>query len=73
VEILREAESGKLKLWVLDGHLENFIRVKVEIFEVKAAFGDRAESLTFLAMPNSATGETAVSYTHLTLPTIYSV
>ena len=58
MEILREAESGKLKLWVLDGHLENFIRVKIESFEVKAAFGDRAESLTFLAMPNSATGET---------------
>lgn len=58
VEILRDAEVGKMKVWVLDGHLENFIRVKTESFELKATFGDKSETLTFLAMPNSATGET---------------
>jgi len=47
-----------MKVWVLDGHLENFIRVKTESFELKATFGDKSETLTFLAMPNSATGET---------------
>ena len=57
-ELLRDAEAGKMKAWLLDGHLENFIRVKTESFELKATVGGKTETLTFLAMPNSATGET---------------
>ena len=58
VEVLRDAEQGKLKIWVLDGHLENFIRLKIDSFEMKATVGEKTEILTFLATPNSATGET---------------
>ena len=58
VEVLRDAEHGKLKVWVLDGHLENFIRLKIDSFDIKATFGESSETLTCLATPNSATGET---------------
>ncbi len=58
VELLRDGEAGKMQLWILDGHLENFIRVKTDSFEIKASVGDKTETLTFLATPNSATGET---------------
>ena len=37
LELLKDEEAGKMKAWILDGHLENFIRVKSQGFEVKAA------------------------------------
>lgn len=58
MEVVRDAESGKLKAWLMDGHAENYVRVKAGGFDVTASVGGKTETLSFLAMPNSATGET---------------
>jgi hypothetical protein len=58
VELVRDADAGKLTAYVLDGEMENFIRVKAASFEVVASGGAEKRVLTFRAIANSATGET---------------
>lgn len=58
MEVVRDAEAGKMKAWLMDGHAENYVRVKAGGFDVTASAGGKTETLSFLAMPNSATGET---------------
>jgi hypothetical protein len=58
VELVRDADAGKLTAYVLDGEMENFIRVKTPSFEVVASGGAEKRVLTFRAIANSATGET---------------
>lgn len=56
LEIVREAGTGKLTAFVLDGHLEQFIRITAPSFTLEVA-APRA-TLTFRAVTNSASGET---------------
>ena len=58
LELVRDAASGTLSAYVLDGEMENFIRVKAPSFEVVAAVGGEKRPLTFKAVANPATGET---------------
>ena len=58
VELVRDPATGKLTAYVLDGEMENFIRVKAASFEVVASGGAEKRVLTFRAVANSATGET---------------
>jgi hypothetical protein len=58
VELVRDAGAGKLTAYVLDGELEEFIRVKPATFEVVATVGGAKQTLTFRAVANAATGET---------------
>ena len=58
LELVREPTEGKLTAYVLDGEMENFIRVKTPSFDVVATVGGAKRPLTFKAVPNTATGET---------------
>ncbi len=58
LEFVREPETGKLSAYVLDGHAENFIRIKAVVIEVLATVGGEKRPLTFKAVANAATGET---------------
>jgi hypothetical protein len=58
LEAVRDAAAGKLTIYVLDGHAENFIRVKTPSFEASVTVAGEKRSLTFKAVANSATGET---------------
>jgi hypothetical protein len=58
LELVRDAAAGRLTAWVLDGELENFIRVKAASFEVVVSRGAEQHVLTFRAVANPATGET---------------
>ena len=58
LELVRDAASGTLTAYVLDGEMENFIRVKTPSFEVVATVGGEKRPLTFKATANTATGET---------------
>ena len=58
MEIVRDAESGEMKAWLMDGHAENYVRIKADAFDVTASVGGKTETLAFMATPNSATGET---------------
>jgi len=59
VEIVRDGEAGKLQAFVLDGELENFIRVATPSLEVTAQVSGRQEKLVLSPVANNATGETA--------------
>jgi len=58
LELVRDAAAGKLTAYVLDGEMENFIRVKMVSFDVVASGGAEKRALTFRAVANPATGET---------------
>jgi hypothetical protein len=58
LELLRDPASGKLTVWVLDGHAENFVRIKAAAIEATAAVGGEKKSLSLKAVANAATGET---------------
>ena len=61
VELVRDAEAGKLVAYVLDGHAENFIRIAAPSIEVVAYAGGQRRVLTLAATANVATGETVGS------------
>jgi hypothetical protein len=58
LELLRDSASGKLTVWVLDGHAENFVRIKAATIEAAAAVGGEKKTLSLKAVANAATGET---------------
>jgi hypothetical protein len=58
LEFVHEATNGSLRAYVMDGHLEYFVRIPAATFEVAAQVGGTEESLTFHAVANNSTGET---------------
>ena len=58
LELVRDADAGKLIAYVLDGEMEEFIRAKAATFEVIATVAGAKQTLTFHAVANAATGET---------------
>jgi hypothetical protein len=58
LELVVDSVAGRLSAYVLDGEMENFIRVNAASFEVIANGGDEKRILTFCAIANPATGET---------------
>jgi hypothetical protein len=59
LELVHDAEAGTLKAFVLDGEMENFIRIAAAEFDVKAKAKGETEArvLTFRAISDAATGE----------------
>lgn len=58
LELVRDADTGCLSLYVLDGHAENFIRITAPTIELVAIAGGERRPLNLRAVANSATGET---------------
>jgi len=58
LELVRDATAGRLTAYVLDGEMENFVRVNTPSFEVIAAPNGHPQSLRFTPVANTATGET---------------
>lgn len=58
VELVRDAEAGKLTAYILDGHAENFVRLAMPSFDLVAITGGERKALTLRAVANAATGET---------------
>ena len=57
VELLLDAPAGGLRAYIMDGELENFVRVPAQSFAVAATLGGKQEVLIFKAVANNATGE----------------
>jgi len=55
LEFVRDAEAGTLSAYVLDGHMENFLRVTNTGITIQIKDG---EALELAATANTATGET---------------
>ena len=58
VELVRDAATGKLTAYVLDGHAENFIRITAPAIQLVAFTGGEKRPLSLRAVANPATGET---------------
>ena len=57
VELVLDAPAGRLQAYIMDGELENFVRVPAQSFAVAARLAGKEEVLTFKAVANNATGE----------------
>lgn len=58
LELVHDAEEGRLTAYVLDAHAEKFVRIPAEGFEIVALVAGRRESLPMAAVANPVTGET---------------
>ncbi len=56
-EWVLDPATGKLQVFVLDGEMENFIRIPAQFIEIDADVSGHPENLKLQAIPNSATGE----------------
>lgn len=61
IEWVLDAPAGKLQAYILDGEVENFVRIAPPSFDLRVKLPSREEILHFKAIPNSATGETVGS------------
>jgi len=57
VEFVLDASNGKLQAFVMDGELDNFVRIAAPSLEVSATVSGREEKLIFQPVANNATGE----------------
>jgi hypothetical protein len=57
IEWVLDAPDGKLQAYVLDGEMENFVRISPPSFDLTARLPAGEKVLHFVAIPNSATGE----------------
>ncbi len=57
LELVRDAASGKLTAYLLDGHVESFVRISAPSFEITTTVAGAKQTLTLVAVANAATGE----------------
>ena len=58
IEFLVDAEAGTVTAWFFTPHMERYLRIKAESFEVLAKRADGEAKLTFMGVANAGTGET---------------
>ena len=58
VELVRDAQAGTLRAYILDGEMEDYVRLAARSFTLQADLGGRRETLTFRPVADLATGET---------------
>ena len=57
VEFVLDAPNGKLQAFVMDGELENFVRIAAPSLEIAAQVSGHQEKLILQPIANNATGE----------------
>ena len=58
IEFLVDAAAGIVPAWFFTPHMERYLRIQAETFEVLAKLPDGEAKLTFAAVANAGTGET---------------
>lgn len=58
IELVLDAQAGRLQVYILDGEAEDFVRIPQASFEMIVELPGGEKSLTLKAVPNNATGET---------------
>ncbi len=58
LEVLPDPAAGKMTVWILDAHAEDYVRIPAPSLEVKATVGGAAKMVTLAAVANAASGET---------------
>ena len=57
LEFVRDEEAGKLQAYVMDGHMEEFVRIKAASFKITVDGEVDPAELELKAVANEATGE----------------
>ena len=57
IEWVLDAPTGQLQAYVLDGEMENFVRIAPPSFDLAVKLPRQEEVLHFVAIANNATGE----------------
>jgi hypothetical protein len=58
LELVRDPAAGTLKAFVLDGEMEDFIRISAKVLEIDVEHEGRKDTLKLLPVADAATGET---------------
>jgi len=58
VELVRDPAAGVLRAYILDGEMEDFVRIAAKAITVQADLDGRKETLAFRPVADLATGET---------------
>ena len=58
LEIVRDAEKGRLQAYVLDGHAEKYVNVPEKSFDMVATVAGKEQRVTFNRTPAAGTKET---------------
>jgi hypothetical protein len=58
LDIANDPATGVLKAWVMDGHMDGFVRVPLKSFQIEVVAGTAMQTVTMNAQANTATGET---------------
>jgi hypothetical protein len=61
LELVRDAATGRLSAYVLDGEMEDFVRIAEPALDITATVNGQPRRLVLAAVANPATGETAGS------------
>jgi len=59
LELVRDPSDGRLRAYVLDGEMENFIRIAAPTLELSVTVAGQPRPLVLAAVANPATGESA--------------
>jgi len=59
LELVRTAETGLLTCYILDGHMESFLRIPAPSLALETTVSNRTSTLDLLPVANAATGERA--------------
>jgi len=57
LELVRTAEAGLLTCYILDGHMESFIRIPSPHLSFETTVSNQTQNLELLPVANAATGE----------------
>src|SRR5665213_3022059 len=57
IEWVLDEPAGKLQAFVMDGEMENFVRIAPTSFDLAVKLPNTNDTLRFMAIANSATGE----------------
>jgi hypothetical protein len=58
LELVRDPAAGALKVYVLDGEMEEFVRIKARQLDLQVEMEGRTSTLALKAVADAATGET---------------
>ena len=57
LDLLHDPSNGVLTAWVMDGHVENFVRIPLRTFDVTVVSGTSTQTISLAARANGGTGE----------------
>ena len=57
LDVVHDPAAGVLNAWVMDGHMENFVRIAAPSFAVTIRTSATTNTLALAAVANNATGE----------------